>query len=135
MVRHLDSRHRRLQLSLTARVDSYLSATSTVVSGQATVTGSVTAAPAGAPGLVTSIFPGLVTPGAVVSLLGAGLSDPNSSTQVLLQGQPLSLTSVDVTQVKAVIPAGVNANERQQLVVVRGNTLSAGIDVQVTNVK
>jgi uncharacterized protein (TIGR03437 family) len=53
--------------------------------------------------------------------------------QVLLEGQPLPLSSVDGNEVDAVIPTRVTANERQQLRVVRDNTMSAGVNVQVAS--
>jgi hypothetical protein len=128
-------------MDLTALVASFTSATASVVSGQTTVSGTVTAAASGAAGLVTGVvngvsdlYPSLVTPGSPVSLLGAGMASATpGGTQVLLQGQPLTLSYVDDKRVDAVIPAGVTANERQQLLVVRDGTLSAGVDVQVAS--
>ena len=139
-------------MNLTALVDSFANGTASVVSGQATVSGTVNAATTAAAGVVTSIvngvsdrYPSLVTPGSPVSLRGAGMAGETASvagppfptslggTQVLLQGQPLPLSYVDAKQVDAVIPAGVTANERQQLLVVRDNTISAGVNVQVAS--
>lgn len=142
------------QVSLTAMVANYTSSTSAVASGQSTISGSVNAAPADAPAAVSrvlngvsSLFPSVVAPGSTVSLRGDGMSMTPASasvtgtalptnlggTQVLLQGQPLSLSYVDAQRVDAVIPPDVTANERQQLFVVRGGTLSAGVDVQVAS--
>jgi hypothetical protein len=141
-------------MNLTAMVDNFTSATASVVAGQAVVSGVVNAAPAEAAGVVTHIvngvsdlYPGLVTPGSPVSLLGVGLGagtggaatsiagSPLPTTlggiQVLLQGQPLPLSYVDAKEVDAIIPMEVTANERQQLLVIRNSTLSAGVNVQV----
>ncbi len=139
-------------VNLTAMVDNFTAATGSVVAGLATVSGAVTAAPDGAAGVVShvlngvsTVYPSLVSPGSPVSLLGAGLSSamPNANgpslpttlngVQVLLQGQPLPLSYVDAKEVDAVIPAAVTANERQQLLIIRDNTLSAGVSVQVVN--
>ncbi len=125
-------------MNLTAMVDNFTSATASVVAGQAVVSGVVNAAPAEAAAVVTHIvngvsdlYPGLVTPGSPVSLLGVGLSAGTGGIQVLLQGQPLTLSHVDAKQVDAVIPMEVTANERQQLLVIINGTLSAGVNVQV----
>jgi uncharacterized protein (TIGR03437 family) len=142
------------QLNLIARVDQYQGAIASVLSAQSILVGTVNPAPDGAPGVVTNIFngasyqhPGSVTPGAWVSLFGVGMGDavasaaqtpfPNSlgGTQVLLQGQALPLYFVNSTQINALIPSGVNPNERQQLVVVRDGTQSASVDVRVANLQ
>jgi hypothetical protein len=143
------------QVTLAARLDQYVGAAASVVSSQNIITGVVMGAPEGAAGVVTSIVnsanyrvPGSVTPGSRVSIFGVGMSDDAAApppdappsftlngTQVLLQGQPLPLYFVNPTQIDALIPSGVNANERQQLVVQRYGTRSPGIDVGVTTLQ
>ncbi len=142
------------QINLIARVDQYNGALASVVSAQDTITGAVNPPPDGAAGVVTNVlngasfvYPGLITPGAWVSLFGVGMGDsvaaagqtpfPNSlgGTRVLLQGQPLPLYFVNSTQINALIPSGVNSNERQQLVVVRNGTQSPAVDVRVANLQ
>ena len=141
------------QMNLIARIDEYVGSISTVVSAQDVLTGTVDPPPAGAAGVVTDIvngasfqYPGSVTPGAWVSVFGVGIGTSPASaqapfpsnlggTKVLLQGQPLSLDFVNETQVNALIPWGVNTNERQQLVVVRNGTRSPSVDVRVANLQ
>jgi hypothetical protein len=140
------------QASLTAMIDNYTNATATVVSGQAVASGTVTAATTGSASVVTRVvngvsdlYPGVVTPGSPVSLLGDGMASSTTTVagppfptslggiQVLLQGQPLPLSYVDGKEVDAVIPTQVTANERQQLLVVKDTTISAGLNVQVAS--
>jgi hypothetical protein len=136
-------------IELAARVDQYVGSLATVVSGVDYLSGTVNPAPDGAAGVVTAVMngstqaAGSATPGSWVSLLGIAMGDsdaaalqtpyPNTlgGTQVLLQGQPLPLYMVNSTQVNALIPSGINVNERQQLVVQRGSTQSPGVDVRV----
>lgn len=128
-------------MNLTALVNSFTSGTASVVSGQVTVSGTVSAATSGAAGVVTSIvngvsslYPSVVAPGLPVSVRGAGMASTNpGGTQVLLQGQPLKLSFVSDQRVDVVIPAAVTANELQQLLVIRDGTISAGLDVQVAS--
>jgi hypothetical protein len=140
------------QLGIAARVDQYVGASATVVSGVDYLSGTVEAAPDGAAGVVTAVIndgnsqsvAGSVSPGSLVSLFGVGMGDGEASalqtpypsllggTQVLLQGLPLPLTRVSATQVDAMIPSGINANERQQIIVQRGSTQSPSVDVRVT---
>jgi hypothetical protein len=139
------------QINLIGRVDQYVGSQAAVVSGQDTLTGTVNPAPAGAAGVIVQVvnggspqLQGSVTPGSWVSLFGIAMGDSNASasqtpfpsllggTQVLLQGQPLPLYRVNSTEVDALIPTGINANERQQLVIQRGTTQSPSVDVRVT---
>lgn len=134
---------------LSARVDQYVGSLAAVVSGVDYLSGTVNPAPDGAAGVVTAVMngstqaAGSVTPGSWVSLLGIAMGDSDAAalqtpypstlggTQVLLQGQALPLYLVNSTQVDALIPPGINVNERQQLVVQRGSTQSPGVDVRV----
>ena len=136
-------------VNLAARVDQYAGSLATVVSGVDYLSGTVNPAPDGAAGVVTAVVngstqaPGLATAGSWVSLVGVAMGDSNAAasqtpypnslggTQVLLQGQPLPLYLVNATEVNALIPSGINVNERQQLVVQRGSTQSPGVDVRV----
>ena len=143
-----------LHLDLAARIDEYSGAAASVITSQDFLSGTVLPAPDGAAGVVTNIFngasfqsPGSVTPGAWVSLFGIGMADSSAAagqtpfpsslggTQVLLQNQALPLYFVNSTQINALIPTGINPNERQQLVVVRNGTQSTAVDVRVAGVQ
>ena len=138
-------------INIVARVDQYAGSSATVVSGVDSLSGNVSPAPDGAAPVVTAIvngtttLSGVATPGSWVSLSGVAIGDtdielsqqpyPNNlgGTQVLLQGQALPLYMVNATQVDALIPSGINVNERQHLIVQRGNTQSTSVDVRVTS--
>ncbi len=92
------------------------------------------------------LLPGLVAPGAMVSIFGSNLADsqsqvfsvpfPNSlkGSQFTLRGLPLPLFYASNGQVNAIIPTGLNADERDQLLVVRDTMQSAPVDLLVADV-
>jgi uncharacterized protein (TIGR03437 family) len=91
------------------------------------------------------LFPGMVAPGTMVSIFGSGLADgqtqvfstpfPNSlqGAQFSVRGLPLPLFYASPTQVNAVIPMGLTADVRDQLIVVRDTTQSAPVDLLVAD--
>jgi uncharacterized protein (TIGR03437 family) len=136
--------------TLTARAIELAGAT--VASGAVTANGSTGAALANAQPYVSAVvnagsfvFPGLVAPGTMVSIFGAGLADgtaqvfstpyPNSlqGSQFSVRGLPLPLFYASSGQVNAVIPMGLSANVRDQLIVVRDTTQSAPVDLLVAD--
>ncbi len=122
-------------------------------SGVVTATGLAGPAVPGAPPYVSAVvnaasflLPGLVAPGTMVSIFGSGLADgqtqvfstpfPNTlqGAQFTLRGLPLPLFYVSDGQVNAIMPTGFNANERDQLVVVRDTTMSVPVDLLAADV-
>jgi uncharacterized protein (TIGR03437 family) len=82
----------------------------------------------------------------MVSIFGTNLADGQSSVfsvpfpntlqgaQFTLRGLPLPLFYASNGQVNAIIPTGLNADERDQLLVVRDTTQSAPVDLLVADV-
>jgi uncharacterized protein (TIGR03437 family) len=122
-------------------------------SGSVNATGNVGPALPSAPPVVSAVvnagsflLPGLVAPGTMVSIFGSGLADgqsqvfstpfPNTlqGAQFSLRGSPLPLFYVSDGQVNAIVPIGVAANERDQLIVVRDTTQSVPVDLLVADV-
>ncbi len=136
-----------------------LTARSVSISGGSTASGVIaangstgTAQPGAAPNVTAVVnagsflLPGLVAPGTMVSIFGSGLADsqtqvsstpfPNTlaGSQFTLRGLPLPLFYASDGQVNAIIPAGLSADERDQLIVVRDTTQSAPVDLLVADV-
>ena len=136
-----------------------LTARSVAISGVSTASGVITAtgstgpAPNGAAPNVSAVvnagsflLPGLVAPGAMVSVFGTGLADSQmqvSSTpfptalagaKFTLRGLPLPLFYASDGQVNGIIPTGLASSERDQLIVVRDLTQSAPVDLLVADV-
>jgi uncharacterized protein (TIGR03437 family) len=120
--------------------------------GVITLNGNTGAALANAPPYVSAVlnagsflWPGLVAPGTMVSIFGSGLADGTisvSSTpfpttlqgaQFNVRGVPLPLFYASSGQVNAVMPIGLTADERDQLIVVRDTTQSAPVDLLVAD--
>jgi uncharacterized protein (TIGR03437 family) len=84
-----------------------------------------------------------LAPRSIISLYGTNLANGTAQVQslpvptlmagatVLMAGQPLPLVYASGGQVNAVVPAGININTSQQIVVQRDNTLSVPIRVDV----
>jgi uncharacterized protein (TIGR03437 family) len=125
----------------------------TTATGVATASVSVAAVGTSSPPAVAAVLnaasyllPGLVAPGAMVSIFGSNLADGQSSVfsvpfpnslqgaQFTLRGLPLPLFYASNGQVNAIIPTGLNADERDQLLVVRDTTQSAPVDLVVADV-
>jgi len=81
-------------------------------------------------GLLVSIFGSGLAAGALGDS-GAPLPSQLGSTSVVLSGQTLPLLYVSPTQVNVAIPYDVKVNSAQQLVVVRGNTVSVPVALAV----
>jgi uncharacterized protein (TIGR03437 family) len=91
------------------------------------------------------LLPGLVAPGTMVSIFGTGLADgqsqvfstpfPNSlqGAQFRVRGVPLPLFYASSGQVNAIMPIGLTADVRDQLIVVRDTTQSAPVDLLVAD--
>jgi uncharacterized protein (TIGR03437 family) len=91
------------------------------------------------------VLPGLVAPGTMVSIFGSGLADgqtqiystpfPKSlqGAQFSVRGVALPLFYASSGQVNAVMPIGLTANNRDQLIVVRDTTQSAPVDLLVAD--
>ena len=133
-------------INLTARAVAVSGGTTST--GTITVTGIAGAALTGAPPYVSAVvnagsylLPGLVAPGTMVSIFGSGLADGQQSVfstpfpftlqgaQFMLRGVPLPLFYASDGQVNAVVPIGLNSDERDQLVVIRDTTLSVPVDL------
>jgi uncharacterized protein (TIGR03437 family) len=135
-----------------------LTARAVAISGSGAATGAVTAsglvAPAGpnSPPYIGAVvnaasfvLPGLVAPGAMVSIFGAGLADGQQQVfsvpyPTTLQGAQFSVRGVALPlfyasdgQVNAILPIGLDANERDQLVVIRDTTQSSPADLLVAD--
>lgn len=90
-----------------------------------------------------SLQPTPVAPGAMISIFGehlaeAALRSENAplgttlgKTTVIMAGMPLPLLYVSPTQVTAVVPNGLNVNTSQQLLIMRGATISYPVSVDV----
>ena len=84
-----------------------------------------------------------LAPRSIITLFGTNLANGTAGVQalplltqmagatVLMAGQPLPLIYASGGQVNAVVPAGININTSQQIVVQRDNTLSVPIRVDV----
>ena len=129
----------------------------TVAPSGASVTVSVVAAGANAPGLPTGIanaasagqaVPGVVAPLSYVAIYGknlAGAGSPSASslplptilngTQLLLGGTAMPLLYASSGQVNALVPEGLAANASYPLVVVRGGTQSVPVPVTIAGVQ
>jgi uncharacterized protein (TIGR03437 family) len=120
--------------------------------GSITANGTVTAAASNAPPLVSAVvnagsfvLPGLVAPGTMVSIFGSSLADgqvqvfstpfPNSleGAQFSVKGVAMPLFYASSGQVNAILPIGLTADERDQLIVVRDTTQSAPVDLLVAD--
>lgn len=120
--------------------------------GVIALNGATSAALSNAPPYVSAVvnagsfvMPGLVAPGTMVSIFGSSLADgqmqvystpfPNSleGAQFSVRGVGLPLFYASSGQVNAVIPIGLNADERDQLIVVRDTTQSAPVDLLVAD--
>ena len=138
-------------VALTARAVSITGGAT--ASGVVTTTGQVGAPATGAPAVVAAVvnagsflLPGLVAPGTMVSIFGSGLANGQSQVfstpfpttlqgaQFSLRGSALPLFYASDTQVNAVLPIGLAANERDQLLVVRDTTQSVPVDLLVADV-
>ena len=121
-------------------------------SGALTVNGVTGAALPNAPPYVSAVvnagsflLPGLVAPGTMVSIFGSGLADgqvqvfstpfPNTlqGAQFSVRGLPLPLFYASPGQVNAVMPLGLTADVRDQLIVVRDTNQSAPVDLLVAD--
>ena len=91
------------------------------------------------------LLPGLVAPGTMVSIFGSNLADgqmqvfstpfPNTlqGAQFTVSGQTLPIFYASSGQVNAIMPIGLTANVRDQLILVRDTTQSAPVDLLVTD--
>jgi uncharacterized protein (TIGR03437 family) len=123
-----------------------------VASGLVIANGSTAAALPNAPPYISAVvnagsfqFPGLIAPGTMVSIFGSGLADgttqvnsvpfPNSlqGAQFSIRGIALPLFYASSGQVNAVMPLGLTADVRDQLIAVRDTTQSAPVDLLVAD--
>jgi uncharacterized protein (TIGR03437 family) len=121
--------------------------------GVVTASGAANAAPAGGPPYVGAVLnaasyllPGFVAPGTMVSIFGSGLANGQQSVfttpfPTTLQGAKFTVRGVSMPlfyasdgQVNGIIPIGIPANERDQLIVVRDTTVSTPVDLLVADV-
>src|SRR5262249_15210732 len=135
-------------------VSLHVMATQSGLAGtSATVSASVAAAGATAAALPVGVVnaasqaqagSGLVTPGMIVSVYGAGVLDGNPAaaasiplpgtlgdTQLFLGDQTLPLYYSSAGQVNALIPQSLHSNASYQLVVARGTTRSVPIPITI----
>ena len=127
--------------------DAFIGLGTTLLAGHAGLTvglKSGTPTPVTAAAVNAASYEGsFVSPGGYISIFGAemaGAAIPSSTvplptqvngTQVLMGGVPLPLNYVAASQINAQVPFNLTVNSSQQLVVLRGSTVSVPQDVVV----
>jgi uncharacterized protein (TIGR03437 family) len=86
-----------------------------------------------------------IAPGGLITIYGSLLGDSTAAfsttpltlqlgdTQVYMAGQPIPLLYVSPGQINAIVPAGININAPQQVLVQRGSTYSVPVTVNVAS--
>ena len=120
--------------------------------GQATVVGTIVAAPAGAAPLMDRAVNaagyqtgGQISPGSWVSIFGSQLADAQviaagqpyqtdlGGTRVTLGGTRLPLLFVDPKQLNVFVPFQVTPNTLQQVIVERGSAISIPVNIKIAD--
>ncbi len=101
--------------------------------------------PGGVVNAASFVLSSTLAPGGFVTIFGSALSDQSapasalplpqqlSDTSVLIAGQTVPLEYASNGQVNAVLPFGLPQNSSQQLIVVRGNTISAPETITISS--
>jgi adhesin/invasin len=143
-----NSGHPSGQLTITLMaVDpvSQLSGMEQVTGGSQAVQDPPVLDPSGVVSSATAVSFSPVAPGGLITIYGSLLGDSTlgfsavplttqlGDTQVLMAGQAIPLLYVSPTQINAVVPAGININAPQQVLVQRGSTYSVPVPVDVAS--